>query len=94
MLNNSQAWKTAKVTVLRKKNKVSSDPKNLRTTSLLPNVSKIFDVCVNIYISPLCKKLLLITIWIQTQTLNSMQYPYPLQIFAGTGISPFAQVHA
>lgn len=59
ILNNSYfpyAWKEAKVVILPKKGKDSSNPTNLRAISLLPNISKVFEVCVNNIIVKLCKK--------------------------------------
>ncbi|KAI8130893.1 RNA-directed DNA polymerase from mobile element jockey [Lucilia cuprina] len=50
MLNNSyfpQMWKTAKVVVIPKKDKDPHILKNLRPISLLPNISKVFEVCIN-----------------------------------------------
>lgn len=59
MLNNSyfpRAWKLAKVVVLPKGNKDTSNPNNLRAISLLPNISKIFEICVNTNIIKFCGK--------------------------------------
>lgn len=50
MLNNSyfpQNWKLGKVVTIPKKGKDSSEPANLRAITLLPNISKIFEVCIN-----------------------------------------------
>lgn len=59
MLNNSyfpRAWKIAKVVVIPKKDKDTSNPKNLRAISLLPNISKVFEVCINNSIVKLCRE--------------------------------------
>lgn len=59
MLNNlyfPPQWKIAKVVLIPKKDK---DPKmisNLRPISLLPNISKIFEICVNSAIKKFCSK--------------------------------------
>lgn len=50
MVNNSyfpKVWKLGKVVTIPKKDKDSSDPKNHRAITLLPNISKIFEVCIN-----------------------------------------------
>lgn len=57
MINNSyypRDWKKAKVVVVPKKDKDSSKPENLRPISLLPNISKVFEMCVNNTLSKLC----------------------------------------
>ncbi|XP_076298340.1 uncharacterized protein LOC143217689 [Lasioglossum baleicum] len=41
------AWKTAKVIALKKKGKNSNDPASYRPISLLPNISKIFEITIN-----------------------------------------------
>lgn len=59
MLNNSyfpNNWKKAKVVLLPKKNKDMSNPKNIRAISLLPNISKIFEMCVNDNIIKFCSE--------------------------------------
>lgn len=59
MINNAyfpNSWKTAKVIILPKKGKDSTNPENLRAISLLPNISKIFEVCTNIYINHICEE--------------------------------------
>lgn len=59
MLNNSyfpRAWKMAKVVVLPKKGKDISNPKNLRAISLLPNISKVFEICINNNLIKHCKR--------------------------------------
>lgn len=58
MLNNSyfpHAWKLAKVVVLPKKDKDTSNPKNLRAISLLPNISKVYEICINKNILKFCE---------------------------------------
>lgn len=58
MLNNSYfptKWKKAKVILLPKKDKDSINPKNLTGISLLPNISKIFEICINNNINNHCK---------------------------------------
>jgi len=58
MLNNSyfpNQWKTAKVIILPKKDKDTSNPKNLRPISLLPNISKVFEICINNNIMKHCQ---------------------------------------
>lgn len=50
MINNAyfpKCWKTAKVILLPKKNKNMCEPKNIRAISLLPNISKVFEICIN-----------------------------------------------
>lgn len=57
MINNSyfpQFWKEAKVVIVPKKDKDTSNPKNLRPISLLPNISKVFEMCVNNIILKTC----------------------------------------
>lgn len=57
MLNNSyfpKDWKMAKVVILPKKEKDVSNPKNLRPISLLPNISKVFEICINNNINRVC----------------------------------------
>ncbi|KAI8125449.1 RNA-directed DNA polymerase from mobile element jockey [Lucilia cuprina] len=57
MLNNAyfpRAWKQAKVIILPKKDKDTTNPKNLRAISLLPNISKVFEVFININIIKIC----------------------------------------
>lgn len=59
MINNlyfPKAWKLAKVIVIPKKDKDLSNPKNLRPISLLPNISKVFEICINSKIDKLCVK--------------------------------------
>ena len=41
--------------MLPKNDKDSSNPKNLRAISLLPNISKIFEICINNNITKFCK---------------------------------------
>ncbi|XP_075157734.1 uncharacterized protein LOC142231001 [Haematobia irritans] len=63
MINNAffpSKWKRAKVIILSKKDKDLTDPKNLRAISLLPNISKIFEMAVNNLIQKNCQKLNLI----------------------------------
>lgn len=58
MINNSyfpNIWKKAKVVVIPKKDKDITNPRNLRPISLLPNISKIFEMCINNTISTTCK---------------------------------------
>lgn len=50
MFNNSyfpSSWKLGKVVALPKKSKDLSHPKNLRGITMLPNISKIFESCIN-----------------------------------------------
>lgn len=50
MLNNAyfpKIWKTAKVVIIPKKDKDPSYPQNIRPISLLPNISKVFEICIN-----------------------------------------------
>ena len=57
MLNNSyfpDKWKISKVVLLPKKDKEPNSTKNLRPISLLPNISKIFEVCVNNILCKFC----------------------------------------
>lgn len=57
LLNNSyfpNNWKTAKTVILPKKGKEPDNPKNLRPISLLPNISKIFEICINRNICQFC----------------------------------------
>ena len=57
MLNNSyfpKYWKEAKVIAIPKKDRDNSNPKNLRAISLLPNISKIYEVCINRSILKFC----------------------------------------
>ena len=59
IINNSyfpNDWKVAKVVVIPKKDKDVTNPKNLRPISLLPNISKIFEICVSKSILNLCEK--------------------------------------
>lgn len=59
MLNNAHfphIWKTAKVVLLPKKDKNPEDPKNIRPISLLPNISKIFEICINNVINRVCEE--------------------------------------
>lgn len=59
MLNNSyfpNQWKKGKVVILPKKDKDSSNPKNLRAISLLPNISKVFEMCINNNIIKYCNE--------------------------------------
>lgn len=59
MLNNSyfpRAWKTAKTVVIPKKDKDSSKLTNLRPISLLPNISKVFEACINNNLIKFCEK--------------------------------------
>ena len=42
-----QKWKTAKVIIIKKKGKESSNPASYRPISLLPNISKIFETVLN-----------------------------------------------
>lgn len=58
MINNAfypKSWKMAKVVILPKKDKDPTDPKNLRAISLLPNISKIFEMCTNNIIVKHCQ---------------------------------------
>lgn len=58
MINNSyfpNIWKKAKVVVIPKKDKDITNPRNLRPISLLPNISKIFEMCINNTINTTCK---------------------------------------
>lgn len=60
MINNGffpKSWKVAKVIILPKKDKDTSNPINLRPISLLPNISKIFEMCTNNVITKQCRKL-------------------------------------
>ncbi|XP_076660758.1 uncharacterized protein LOC143364146 [Halictus rubicundus] len=54
------AWKTAKTICLKKKDKDDSNPASYRPISLLPNISKIFEITINIAIEAVCaeKKLI------------------------------------
>ncbi|XP_046734973.1 uncharacterized protein LOC124404685 [Diprion similis] len=56
-LNNMyfpDCWRTAKVIALLKKDKESSNPSSYRPISLLPNISKIFEVVVNKSLAVFC----------------------------------------
>lgn len=58
IINNSyfpSAWKTAKTVVIPKKDKNPSILKNLRPISLLPNISKVFESCINNNLLKFCK---------------------------------------
>lgn len=58
-LNNKyfpEKWKKAKVIALKKKDKDGSDPSSYRPISLLPNISKIFEVIINQSILSFCAK--------------------------------------
>lgn len=58
-MNNTyfpRSWKTAKVIALLKKNKPESDPSSYRPISLLPNISKIFEVVINKSLTAFCDK--------------------------------------
>ncbi|XP_076383724.1 uncharacterized protein LOC143260972 [Megalopta genalis] len=48
------AWKIAKLIAIKKKGKNSSDPSSYRPISLLPNISKIFEVTINKAIDSFC----------------------------------------
>lgn len=57
MLNNSYfpiIWKTAKIVLLPKKGKDPSNVKNMRPISLLPNISKVFEICINNIMNKFC----------------------------------------
>uniref|UniRef100_A0A1I8PE37 Endonuclease/exonuclease/phosphatase domain-containing protein n=1 Tax=Stomoxys calcitrans TaxID=35570 RepID=A0A1I8PE37_STOCA len=63
MINNAffpKHWKIAKMVVIPKKDRDITHPKNLRAISLLPNISKIFEICSNNIISQQCLKLNLV----------------------------------
>lgn len=58
-LNNKyfpKKWKTAKTIALLKKGKKGENPKSYRPISLLPNISKIFEIIINNSINAHCKK--------------------------------------
>ena len=64
MNNNSyftESWKVAKVVLLTKKEKDTSFPKNLRPISLLPNITKIFEIYINNNINSFCNLNMLIS---------------------------------
>ena len=57
LINNSYfpiKWKNAKIVLLPKKDKDSTDVKNIRPISLLPNISKIFEICLKKKIELFC----------------------------------------
>lgn len=59
IINNSyfpKYWKIAKVVVVPKKEKDYTKPENLRPISLLPNISKVYEMCINNTITKLCIK--------------------------------------
>ena len=63
MVNNAyfpEEWKLAKVVLIPKKDQDCNNPKNLRPISMLPNISKVFEACINNKINNFCKKLKLI----------------------------------
>ncbi|XP_075162727.1 uncharacterized protein LOC142235357 [Haematobia irritans] len=56
LINNSyfpEVWKIARLIVIPKKDKDPTEPSNMRPISLLPNISKIFEICVNITLNKL-----------------------------------------
>lgn len=58
-LNNSYfptKWKKAKIISITKKDKDGSLPSNLRPISLLPNISKVFEIVINEPLVTFCKK--------------------------------------
>ena len=58
MLNNSYfpiKWKETTVVILPKKDKAISDPKTLRAITLLPNISKIFEIHIINNLNNFCK---------------------------------------
>ena len=58
-LNNSYfpiKWKKAKLIAIPKKDKDSSSPSNLRPISLLPNISKVYEVVINNPLVSFCLK--------------------------------------
>lgn len=60
MINNAyfpDSWKLAKIVVIPKKGKDNTDPKNFRAISLLPNISKVFEICTNKMLLNNCQKL-------------------------------------
>lgn len=63
-INNSYfpyGWKKAKVVMIPKKDKDSTNPRNLRPISLLPNISKVFEMCVNNILRQNCERLNLVS---------------------------------
>ena len=58
MINNSyfpKFGKKAKVVMIPKKSNDTSNLNNLRAISLLPNISKVFEMCINSYIDNWCQ---------------------------------------
>lgn len=49
-------WKKAKVVTIQKKDKESSNPLNYRPISLLPNISKVYEMIINDAILAVCTK--------------------------------------
>ena len=49
-----KSWKSAKVIALKKKGNDISNPSNFRPISLLPNISKIFEVVLNQNLTIFC----------------------------------------
>lgn len=86
MINNSHfpdSWKIAKVVVLPKKDMDTFNPKNLRPISLLPNISKVFEICVNNIILRLCLKFNIVCerqFGLNTNIPRSMQFIYSLRV--------------
>lgn len=50
------SWKKAKVVAILKKNKDIESPASYRPISLLPNISKIFEIIINDRIARFCKE--------------------------------------
>ena len=58
-LNNTyflRKWKTAKLIAITKKDKDGSSPANLRPISLLPNISKVYEMVINNLFAVFCAK--------------------------------------
>ncbi|XP_012244110.1 uncharacterized protein LOC105681103 [Bombus impatiens] len=58
-LNNTyfpRKWKKAKLIAITKKDKDGSSPANLRPISLLPNISKVFEIIINNPLTSFCTK--------------------------------------
>ena len=58
-LNNTyfpRKWKKAKLIVITKKDKYGSSPANLRPISLLPNISKAYEMVINNSLAAFCAK--------------------------------------
>ena len=69
-LNNGylpNAWKTAKLITICKPGKDPTNPNNYRPISLLPNISKIFEKCIN-------KNMICLSIWVPTQSFDGTRH--------------------